>query len=291
MSVEGVKMTVLVTGGGGQLGQELAHLKSSGVRLIALNREQLDITDAEQCREVISHHRPNAVIHAAAYTAVDRAETEPEAAWKINVEGTRNVAEASESVGAKLTYVSTDYVFNGTAVRPYAEYDTTSPRTVYGKTKLEGEKVASAIHSKLFITRTSWVYGRYGNNFVKTMLQLGAQGRELSVVADQIGSPTYTYDLATFLLELTKSDRYGTYHATGSGKCSWYEFAQAIFEEAGMHEVNVSPCTTEQYPRPASRPAYSVLGNDALIAAGLQPLRHWRDALKHFMEREREERG
>jgi len=274
---------IVVTGAGGQLGQELQHLRYEDVEIVGLDRALMDITDERNCMDTIERLRPNAIIHAAAYTAVDRAESDPDNAWLVNVEGTRNVARAAEAIGASFCYVSTDYVFNGKGIRPYSEQDPTDPQSVYGKTKLEGERLAAQLCSRTFIVRTSWVYGRYGNNFVHTMLQLANQRDELSVVNDQTGSPTYTYDLARFLLELVQTDKFGTYHATNGGQCTWYEFAKAIFEEAGIEHVNVQPCTTEQFPRPASRPRYSVLGNQVLRQAGFQPLRHWRDALHEYI--------
>lgn len=280
----GLGLTVLVTGANGQLGQELVRLALAGVRIVGLGRDQLDITDAQQCLSVIAKVKPDIVIHAAAYTAVDRAEAEPDVAWLVNVEGTRNVAKAAEAIGAKLCYISTDYVFDGSGTHPYGEQDATNPRTVYGNTKLEGERAAAACCSRLFIVRTSWVYGSYGNNFVKTMLKLASERDEVTVVHDQIGSPTYTYDLALFLIELIRSDKYAVYHASNNGVCSWYEFAKAIYEEANIRDMRVVPCTTEQFPRPAPRPAYSVLGQERSITAGFKPLRDWREALRHFME-------
>lgn len=274
---------IVVTGAGGQLGQELIRLNVPDVQIIGFDRATLDITDADQCMRTMLRERPDAVIHAAAYTAVDRAESDPDGARLVNVEGTGNAARAAEAVGARFCYVSTDYVFDGQGTSPYEETDATGPRTRYGQTKLEGEQIAMASCSRAYIVRTAWVYGRYGNNFVRTMLQLAKQRNELTIVNDQKGSPTYTLDLAHFLVELVKTDRYARYHATNGGQCTWYEFAKAIFEEAGIGDVNVLPCTTEQYPRPAPRPAYSVLGNEALIRAGFQPLRHWRDALSDYL--------
>lgn len=274
---------IVVTGAGGQLGQELQRLRYEDVEIVGLDRSLMDITDEKSCIDTLERLRPNAIIHVAAYTAVDRAESDPDSAWLVNVEGTRNVARAAEAVGASLCYVSTDYVFNGKGTQPYSEHDSTDPQSVYGKTKLEGERVASELCSRTFIVRTSWVYGRYGNNFVHTMLQLAKQRDELAVVNDQTGSPTYTFDLARFLLELVQTDQFGTYHATNGGQCTWYEFAKAIFEEADLKNVNVQPCTTDQFPRPAPRPRYSVLGNQALLEAGFQPLRHWRDALHEYI--------
>jgi dTDP-4-dehydrorhamnose reductase len=271
---------IVVTGAGGQLGQELVRHFSNRIDIVGLNRMQLDITDKERCLSVIERLKPDAIIHAAAYTSVDRAESDPEGAWLANVEGTRHIATAAEAVRASLCYVSTDYVFDGKRTSPYGENDDTGPKSVYGKTKLEGERLANAICSKTFIVRTSWVYGKYGNNFVRTMLQLAKQNSVLKIVNDQTGSPTYSYDLAKFMIELAQSNKYGIYHATNGGQCTWYEFAKAIFEEAGLGRIDVQPCTTEQYPRPAPRPLYSVLRNEALRDAGFRPLRHWRDALR-----------
>ncbi|MFC5528983.1 dTDP-4-dehydrorhamnose reductase [Cohnella yongneupensis] len=276
--------TIVITGAGGQLGQELARMSvAPHIRIVGLDRSKLDITDADQCKSVMDELRPDAIIHAAAHTAVDRAEAEPDTARLVNVLGTRNVAIAAEAVGAKFIFVSTDYVFNGKNVTPYSEHDATDPQSVYGRTKLEGEREAAAHCSRLFVVRTSWVYGRYGNNFVKTMLKLAEQRNELKVVQDQVGSPTFTYDLAELLLSLAQTDDYGIYHASNSGICSWYEFAKAIFEEAGLTNIRVIPCNTEEFPRPAPRPAYSVLGNQALIDAGFKPLRHWREALHDYI--------
>lgn len=275
--------TIAVTGAGGQLGQELTRLFMENVRVVGLNRDELDITDPAQCEKVIAAIKPNAIIHAAAYTAVDRAESDPDGAYLVNVDGTRNVALAAEAVGAKLCYVSTDYVFDGLGTSPYGEADPTGPQSVYGKTKLEGERQAKSLCSKTFIVRTSWVYGRYGNNFVRTMRQLAQKNAVLKVVNDQTGSPTYTNDLAELLVKLTKTKHYGTYHATNSGQCTWYEFAEAIFKEAGLTEVSLLPCTTAEFPRPAPRPSYSVLGQQALANIGLQPMRHWREALRDYI--------
>lgn len=276
---------ILVTGAGGQLGQEIVRLNAPGMRFVGLDRSELDITDADACRETVSRLNPFAIIHAAAYTAVDRAESEPERAQRVNVDGTRYMAEAAQAVGAKFCYVSTDYVFDGRGDRPYREDDETGPQTVYGRTKLEGERAALMSCEKTFVVRTSWVYGPYGANFVKTMLNVAKQGKPLTVVDDQTGSPTHTLDLARFLAELVQTEKYGTYHASNIGTCTWYQFAQAIFEESGL-KVDLAPCSTEQFPRPAPRPKYSVLAHDALARAGFSPMRPWRDALRDYLQRE-----
>ncbi|MGO4107626.1 dTDP-4-dehydrorhamnose reductase [Paenibacillus sp. YAF4_2] len=276
-------LKVVVTGANGQLGRELVMLDSKGRFAInGLDRSALDITSLEQCREVLSQLRPDVVIHCAAYTAVDKAEAEPDEAFRINAAGTRNIALAAREVGAKLCAISTDYVFDGAGSVPYKEYDRTNPLTVYGQSKLAGEHLVQSLHDRYFIVRTSWVYGAYGNNFVKTMLKLASEREQLKVVSDQFGSPTYTYDLALFLLELASTDYYGIYHASNSGVCSWYEFAEAIMEESGSG-TQIEPCTTAEFPRPAPRPHYSVMDHSAIRSNGLEPLRPWREALRHYL--------
>ncbi|MFC4777803.1 dTDP-4-dehydrorhamnose reductase [Paenibacillus sp. GCM10023252] len=303
MGSEPATTKILVTGAGGQLGLELCAMGeqaaagergkaphgnrgagaagASGLHIIGLSRSQLDITDLQQCREALALHQPQAVIHCAAYTAVDQAEAEPDAAYRINAAGTRNLALAAREHHAKLAYISTDYVFDGTSAVPYNEADRPNPRTVYGKSKLAGEQLVQTLHDRYFIVRTSWVYGRYGRNFVQTMLQLGELRDELKVVSDQLGSPTYTFDLARFLLELVQTDYYGIYHASNQGTCSWYEFAQAIFHYAGNTRTQVLPCSTDEFPRPAPRPAYSMLDHTAIRTNGFTLLPPWRESLQH----------
>ncbi|WP_308639958.1 dTDP-4-dehydrorhamnose reductase [Paenibacillus silvisoli] len=279
-------MSILVTGAGGQLGKELAHLEvRPGMRMIGLGRSELDITSLEQCRAAMEAHRPDAVIHCAAYTAVDKAESDADEAYRINAMGTRNVALAASACGAKLCYVSTDYVFDGKGGRPYEVEDQTNPQTVYGQTKLAGEQEVRALVESYFIVRTSWVYGPYGANFVKTILKLAGERDRLAVVSDQIGSPTYTLDLAEFLVRLVQTADYGVYHASNTGSCSWHEFAEAIVQEAGLTKVTVDPCSTAEFPRPAARPAYSVMSHAAIERARLEDLRPWRDALRAYLRR------
>lgn len=275
---------VLVTGAGGQLGRELALWPEHPEWvLVGLGRNEMDITSLEQCRRAVAEHAPDVVIHCAAYTAVDQAESDPDAAFRINAVGTRNVALASREVGAKLIYVSTDYVFDGNCDQPYREYDGTNPQSVYGKSKLAGEQLVQSLHDRWFIVRTSWVYGLHGANFVKTMLKLGKEKDKLGVVHDQHGSPTYTKDLAAFLLQLAGTESYGIYHASNTGSCTWFEFAKAIFEESGM-TIELNPCTTEEFPRPAPRPRYSVMDHGSIRVNGLEDLPPWREALKAFLE-------
>lgn len=276
-------MKVVVTGAKGQLGTDLVHLLADrGYEVYGYGREELDITNFEQVKQVISEVNPDVVIHAAAYTKVDLAESEPDQAFLINAYGTRNVAVVSEAVGAKLVYISTDYVFDGMATTPYNEFAPTNPLSIYGKSKLAGEQFVRDLHSKFFIVRTSWVYGKHGNNFVKTMLKLAQERDELMVVHDQVGCPTYTVDLANCILELIQTEKYGVYHVSNSGHCSWYEFAKAIFEEAGI-EVKVNPCTTKDFPRPAPRPAYSIFDHLAWRLNGFKEVRSWKFALREFL--------
>ncbi|MBW7650387.1 dTDP-4-dehydrorhamnose reductase [Anoxybacillus sp. ST4] len=279
-------MKVVVTGAKGQLGTDVVHLLADrGYEVYGYGREELDITNFDQVKQVITEIRPDVVIHAAAYTKVDLAESEPDQAFLINAYGTRNVAVVSEAVGAKLVYISTDYVFDGTATTPYNEFAPTNPLSIYGKSKLAGEQFVRDLHSKFFIVRTSWVYGKHGNNFVKTMLKLAQERDELMVVHDQVGCPTYTVDLSNCILELIQTEKYGIYHVSNSGHCSWYEFAKAIFEEAGI-KVKVNPCTTKDFPRPAPRPVYSVLAHMALRMNGFRELPYWRDSLRDFLRKQ-----
>ncbi|GAB1805390.1 dTDP-4-dehydrorhamnose reductase [Priestia megaterium] len=275
---------VLITGANGQLGKELVELfTEKGFEVYGFGRDKMDITNQVQVQEIIGAVKPGIVIHSAAHTKVDLAESEPDQAFLINAYGTRNVAVAAEAVGAKLVYVSTDYVFDGTADEPYNEFSPTSPLGVYGKSKLAGEQFVRDLHSKFFIVRTSWVYGKYGANFVKTMLKLGEERKELSVVADQRGCPTYTLDLAHAILELVDTQKYGVYHISNSGSCSWYEFAKEIFKVSNM-EVQVNPCTTADFPRPASRPANSVFEHMSIKLNNFTSVRHWREALSSFLK-------
>ncbi|MHA7579451.1 dTDP-4-dehydrorhamnose reductase [Paenibacillus vandeheii] len=282
-------MKVLVTGANGQLGRDVVLLlEKEGHSVLACDRDQLDITNQAQCNDVISSYIPEVVIHCAAYTAVDAAETDIDGAYKVNAVGTRNVAVAAERAGAKLIYISTDYVFDGNSSSPYQEYDDTNPQSVYGKSKRAGELLVQSLSSKWFVVRTSWVYGLYGNNFVKTMLKLGEEKPKLQVVHDQIGSPTYTVDLVRFLVKLMQSEMYGVYHASNSGTCTWYEFTEAIFAEARnvggfTIQAQLEPCTTEQFPRPAPRPRNSVMDHLSIRTNGLADIRPWREGLREFI--------
>lgn len=275
-------MRVLVTGARGQLGQDVVKLFSVSHEVYGFGREDLDITNDVKVKSVVQEVQPEVIIHCAAYTAVDKAEEEKEQAYLVNAQGTRNIALAANVVGAKLCAVSTDYVFDGQATMPYDIDSPTTPQSVYGASKLAGETFVRELMEKYFIVRTSWVFGLYGNNFVKTMLKLGRQGHSLKVVDDQIGSPTYTKDLAEFLLSLVQSEKYGTYHVSNTGACSWYEFARNIFQKTSL-DVELSPCTTEKYPRPAPRPKYSVMSQQAIRSQGFKLLPPWQEALEDFL--------
>jgi len=282
-------MKVLVTGAAGQLGQDLVVLlQQQGHQVLGCDRQEMDITHLEQCVKIIGDFGPDAVIHCAAHTAVDAAESDIDGAYAINAAGTRNVALAAEKAAAKLIYISTDYVFDGQGSQPYHEYDNTDPQSIYGKSKRAGEILVQSLCSRYFIVRTSWVYGKYGSNFVKTMLKLGQEKPVLQVVNDQKGSPTYTVDLAHFLLELVQTEKYGIYHASNSGVCTWYEFTEAIFAEAGeilglSFTASLEPCDTSQFPRPAPRPRNSALEHLAIRTNGFEDLRHWREGLRDFL--------
>lgn len=283
-------MKVLVTGASGQLGTDVvAQLKHSGHEVIASDRDTLDITDAAACQSFLQQSKPETVIHCAAYTAVDRAETEVETAYAVNAAGTRNMVVASERIGAKFCYISTDYVFDGHSDSAYHEYDNTNPQSIYGKSKRAGEQLVQTLSSRYFIVRTSWVFGLNGPNFVKTMLRLGQERDEIKVVHDQKGSPTYTPDLAEFLLELIQTEQYGIYHASNSGICTWYEFALEIFAEAAEIlncplKAKVIPCTTEEFPLPAPRPANSVMEHLSIRNSGFKDLRSWQEGLQDFLQ-------
>ncbi|KAB2382646.1 dTDP-4-dehydrorhamnose reductase [Bacillus toyonensis] len=278
-------MKVLVTGAKGQLGQDvLCLLENQQWEVFGFGREELDITNEEKVREKVLSINPDIIIHTAAYTQVDQAESDEETAFKVNAEGTKYLAQAAEAVKAKFCYVSTDYIFDGTKNEPYKVDDQTNPQTVYGSSKLAGEHYTQKYCSKSYIVRTSWVFGLYGNNFVKTMLRLAEEKTELGVVHDQVGSPTYTPDLARFIINLVKTDKYGIYHGSNSGVCSWYEFAKEIFKQSNI-EIVVNPLTTEDFPRPAARPKYSVLDKGMIEENGFESFQDWKEALKDFLKK------
>ena len=275
-------MRVLVTGVKGQLGYDVMNeLSKRGLEGIGVDVEEMDITDAAACQSVITQAKPDAVIHCAAYTAVDAAEDNMELCRKVNAEGTRNIARVCAGLDIKMMYISTDYVFNGTGERPWEPDDHREPLNVYGLTKYEGEIAVEQNLQKYFIVRIAWVFGVNGKNFIKTMLRLGKERGAVSVVDDQVGSPTYTYDLARLLVDMIQTEKYGRYHATNEGLCSWYEFACEIFRQAGMDEVQVSP---EQFPAKAKRPFNSRMSKEKLSENGFERLPSWQDALGRYLK-------
>jgi len=283
---------ILLIGSQGQVGQELEKILPEAGELISLSRAQLDLSQSEAIARVIETIKPNFVVNAAAYTAVDKAESEPELAWQINAQAPAIMAQSSERIGATLLHISTDYVFNGQKNTPYLESDLSDPLGVYGLSKRDGEELIKKAKGSHIILRTAWVYGLQGKgNFVKTMLRLGQEREILKIVSDQIGSPTWSYDIAMRIAEIIKNIEKvptGIYHFTDSGSISWYDFAMNIFEEAGKLGIplklqQVIPINTDQYPTPAKRPAYSVLSNQKLTdCLGSYPP-YWRDSLKKML--------
>jgi dTDP-4-dehydrorhamnose reductase len=274
-------MRILVTGANGQLGREIAR-QGGDHELILTDVKELNIIDNTAVRDLFRELKPQAVIHCAAYTNVDGAESDQDNAFRVNVIGAQNIAAACLENGARMVYVSTDYVFDGTKVEPYREFDPVSPQSIYGLTKWQGEEIVRQILGRHYIVRTAWLYGD-GNNFIRTMLRLAKQNPNLRVVHDQVGTPTSTVDLAKVIFGLLNSDAYGTYHATCQGQCSWYEFACEIFHQSGMN-VNITPLTTEEFPRPAKRPAHSVLDNYMLKMTVGDLMRPWQDALQQYLK-------
>ena len=278
-------MKILITGANGLLGHELSSLLKDHT-LILLSHSQLDISNSESVNKQIDSSSPDIIINSAAYTQVDACETNYDLAFQSNAIGPKNLAIKCKQLGIPLIHISTDYVFEGNEKKnsPLVENDKLGPKTVYGKTKLEGEKMVQENCQKYFILRTAWLYGE-GKNFVKTMLSLSKKNKELKVVNDQIGSPTYAKDLAKAIKEIIekKSDKYGIYHVTNKGEVSWYEFAKKIFEIKNI-EIKVNPCTSEEFPRPAPRPHYSVLSNQKWIDAGFTPMRDYEEALNEYLD-------
>lgn len=277
-------MRILVTGVKGQLGHDVMNeLAKRGHTGIGVDVEEMDITDAKKVNEVIRASEVEAVIHCAAYTAVDAAEDQVELCRKINAEGTENIAKVCKELDIKMMYISTDYVFDGEGTRPWKPDDERHPLNVYGLTKYEGELAVEKYLDKFFTIRIAWVFGVNGKNFIKTMLKLSETHDELNVVDDQIGSPTYTYDLAVLLVDMIETEKYGRYHATNEGLCSWYEFACEIFRQAGR-DVKVNPVSSDEFPTKAKRPHNSRMDKSKLTENGFTPLPAWQDALKRYLE-------
>lgn len=276
-------MKILVTGATGQLGHDVAEeLAKRGHEPIGVGSADMDITSEEQVRKIFDRVRPEAVVHCAAYTAVDRAEDEPELCRRINAEGTRRIARFCREYGCKLLYISTEYVFEGEGERPWEPDDTPNPLNVYGQSKYEGEQAVQECLDKYFIVRISWVFGLHGGNFVRTMLRLGRERGAVKVVDDQIGSPTYTRDLSILLADMAESEKYGIYHASNEGFCSWYEFAAEIFRKAGLR-VDVTPVDSGSFPTKARRPHNSRMNKDKIIKNRFNKLPPWQDALGRYL--------
>lgn len=276
-------MKVLVTGYKGQLGFDVVKcLERRSIECIGTDLSKFDITNEIQTERFIKEYAPDIVVHCSAYTAVDRAEDETEACYAVNVEGTRNIAKVCRDINAKMVYISTDYVFPGMGEKFYETDDRKAPLSQYGKTKLQGEEAVQSLLHKYFIVRISWVFGKNGNNFVKTMLRLGKEKEKISVVSDQIGSPTYTKDLAELICDMIATDKYGIYHATNEGTCSFAEFAEEIFKVAGCTTV-VQHIKTSEYPAKAERPLNSRLSKTSLDYNGFKRLPDWKDALKRYL--------
>ena len=275
---------ILVTGINGQLGYDvIKELKKRNIDCIGVGRSDFDITDEKRTNSFINSLSPEAVIHCAAYTAVDKAEDELELCYKVNAYGSENIAKACKSIDAKMIYVSTDYVFSGESEGIYTTESSTAPLNVYGKSKLYGENIVRNYLTKFFIVRTSWVYGINGNNFVKKMIELGKSKDEISVICDQIGSPTYTVDLAKLLCDMVLTEKYGIYHASNEGYCSWAEFAEEIFKYLG-YNTKVNSILTKNYNSKALRPLNSKLDKTCLLDAGFNVLPYWKDSLKAFLD-------
>ncbi len=282
-------MKILVTGANGQLGWELQRAKPGDCKLTALSRDQLDITDLEQVNNTINSIKPDWIINAAAYTAVDKAESDSEGAYAINADGAANLATAAQASNVRLLHISTDFIFDGKNNRPYLPDDNPNPLGVYGASKLAGEqKVRELLGDETLIIRTAWVYSSHGNNFVKTMLRLMEERDTLGVIEDQVGTPSWAAEIATAIYLSIENNLRGVYHWTDTGAASWYDFSVAIYElgqEAGLisSSVTINPIPTEAYPTPAERPPYSILNKDSLRKAINYTGKHWRDSLSQMI--------
>ena len=290
-------MTVLITGADGQLGKELCRILKNGksaigilpkeflnCKVISLTIADLDITKPENVTKTLINEKPNIVINCAAYTNVDGAESDKETAFLVNAEGVKNLSSACKNINADFIHISTDYVFDGKAKTPYCESDATNPQNVYGESKALGEKYALE-YEKSYVIRTAWLYGKQGKNFVKTITRISAERDTINVVNDQTGSPTNAEDLAHHVLKLAESRKYGVYHCTGAGSCTWYDFALEIVKLANTN-CKVLPCFTKDFPTAAKRPEFSVLNNNALNLAVGNQMRPWKEALKDYFRTE-----
>lgn len=276
-------MKILVTGVKGQLGYDVVKaLESRGYQPVGVDREEMDLMNNNMIQNFIMNLKPEAIIHCAAYTAVDQAEEEVEICYQINAEAVKVIAECAKTLDIPMIYISTDYVFDGTKASEYVETDIPNPINVYGASKLKGEQYVQQLLEKFYIVRISWVFGINGNNFIKTMQRLGNEHDELNIIHDQVGSPTYTADLASLLVDMIETNRYGIYHATNEGYCSWYEFAAEIFKQSQL-DVTLHPITTDQYKTKAKRPLNSKMSKQKLSDYGFHRLPTWQEALKNYL--------
>ncbi|MDO5823519.1 dTDP-4-dehydrorhamnose reductase [Methanobrevibacter sp.] len=275
-------MRILIAGSNGMLGNDLKEVLQDKHELILTTSKTMDITNKNHTIDFISNEKPDIVINSAAYTDVDGCEENQDVAYAVNGKGVKNLALACRAVDCPLVHISTDYIFNGKNDRPWVENDEADPISVYGKSKLKGEEAILEILDKFFIVRTAWLYGVNGRNFPKTMLELAENHSEITVVYDEIGTPTYAMDLANAISQLIETDFYGIYHITNSGSCSWCEFARYIFEVANV-DVNVIPVTASEFARAAPRPSYSVLKNKTWVENGFKPLRSYKDAISEYI--------
>ena len=282
-------MRVLVTGYAGQLGYDTIRLlEARGIECRGVDMQDFDLTDGQAVKNYVQTYRPNAIVHCAAYTNVDRAESQPEICAAVNGMGTVNVVRAALSVGAKVVFISTDYVFPGTGDQPWKINDPYGPRNVYGMSKVQGEDAVRSLMTRYFILRTSWVFGKNGHNFVRTMLRLGKEKKEIRVVDDQIGSPTYTKDLARVICDMLPTEKYGIYHVRNEGFISLFQFAKMIMDKAGL-PCRVLPVPSSEYPTPAKRPLNSRLDGSRLAEAGFEPMPSVEDALDRYLDEIRDE--
>ena len=283
-------LKILVTGVKGQLGFDCVRiLKERGYhKVLGIDKDELDITDEEAVNRFVLEYKPDVIMHNAAWTAVDKAEEMPDLVYKVNALGPKYIANAANKVGAKMFYISTDYVFDGEGTIPFEVDSPKDGLSIYGKTKSQGEDFVIGETNKYFIIRISWVFGINGNNYIKTMLKLSKIKDELNIVCDQIGSPTYTYDLANLMADMMETDKFGVYHATNEGFCSWYDFTKYIYKAKGITNVKVNPITTEEYlkinPNQAKRPLNSRMSKSSLTKAGFNLLPKWEDAVDRYLK-------
>lgn len=279
---------ILVTGSTGQLGSDVVkELLKRGYSTLSPNRSEFNLCSEDNIRNYILNSNCEAIVHCAAYTQVDKAEDEKDLCIKINATATKHIAKCAKILDIPMIYISTDYVFDGTKDGEYTENDETNPINIYGESKLAGEKYVQEILDKYYIVRTSWVFNINGKNFIETMLRLSKANNQLSIVNDQIGSPTYTKDLSRLLVDMLETSKYGLYHATNEGYCSWYEFANTIFKLANIN-IDIRAINSNEYASRAKRPLNSKLSKDKLIEYGFKPLPHWEDALKDYLIRRRD---